>query len=151
MSILRAPDDWLIDRIYQPIVNAAWYWLEIKRRNVILGSYALFGMSTFVVGDWPSATIFIIFFTLWYFYGPPKMARGLIEVTFRYVLFGIALWPAINTISGGLTTCRLLPLVSAMYLMATEEPPKGRRRDVKTLVHKWAAQWTWLPVKSGAG
>jgi hypothetical protein len=138
-------DDWIIDRVAQPIVDASWSRLGVSRATLCKMMIVVYGSAAFSHGYWVIGTIaplsmfvqihtnlsrrdypFVVMRTLEIFVTVPLILFMIEFPDFKVVL----IWAA---------------LVLFDYLSATRDPPPRKRKDWKAVLGKFVAQWTWVP------
>lgn len=144
--MIQRIDAWIIDRVAQPAVNAAWSRLGVGRKAMCRCVAAVWACAR--VADLDGAVDAILLaitvpLILWDIETSPHQPTH-VGAAVRVLLLALTAF--------GLLSAYLIPnagqvaFLSAIYLCVCKDPPRGKRKDWRETAHKFASQWTWLPA-----
>jgi hypothetical protein len=139
-----AADEWILNKVFQPIVNWVWENTGISRRSLCRIAITIASFQNCTQHKW-----FLILSDFWLFvstwFPSTKIDLRWFSI-FRFIMlvflvFDVTVFLVDHDILILMTS---ISFVSYLYFMQAEDPPTKRKNWKSALDKLFASQWTWL-------
>jgi hypothetical protein len=139
-----AADEWILSKVFQPIVNWVWENIGISRRSLCRIAIAITSLQDSNQHRW-----FLILVDFWLFVNTwmpiTKVDLGWFPI-FRFIMVMLLIFDVFVFLADDHDILNLMARISFvgyLYFMQANDPPT-KRKNWKSALDRFSSQWTWL-------